>query len=87
MPAAAREQPVSLLLTFTEVCALLGRSASSLRRDLDTGRLPAPSGGMRKRGRGRGPALYWERRELMAWVAAGRPDRRAWEKIRARHVK
>jgi len=76
-----------LLLTMSQLAGLLNRSASSLRRDLAEGRLPAPAGGMRKPTRQRGRALYWSRVELQAWISAGQPDRKTWERIRSRHVK
>lgn len=32
-----------------------------------------------------GRAVRWVRAELLAWLAAGAPDRHAWEMIRGRH--
>jgi predicted DNA-binding transcriptional regulator AlpA len=60
----------SLLLSVRDLARLLGRSVPSLDRDDAAGRLPAPVriGGSKK----------WRRAEIVAWVAAGCPDRASW---------
>jgi predicted DNA-binding transcriptional regulator AlpA len=59
-----------LLLSVRDLARLLGRSVPSLDRDDAAGRLPAPVrlGGSKK----------WRTDEIVAWVAAGCPDRKAW---------
>jgi predicted DNA-binding transcriptional regulator AlpA len=77
-PADRQANPAagpSLLVDIRELSALLSRSAGSLERDQAAGRLPAPIyvGGSRR----------WRREEIEAWVAAGCPDRKTWDAIRA----
>jgi predicted DNA-binding transcriptional regulator AlpA len=63
-----------LLIDIRQLATLLRRSVASLERDQEAGRLPAPVyiGGSRR----------WRRAEVEAWVAAGCPDRTAWDENR-----
>ncbi len=62
--------PHPLLMSVRHLARLLARSVPSLRRDDTAGRLPAAVriGGSKK----------WRRDEILAWVAAGCPDRTTW---------
>lgn len=52
----------------------LKRSRASFDRDLALGRVPEP---LRL-----GRLLRWRKSELLAWAAAGMPDRETWEKLK-----
>jgi predicted DNA-binding transcriptional regulator AlpA len=60
-----------LLTDIKRLARMLGRSDRALWRDHSAGRLPRPValGGMTK----------WRVAEIREWVAAGCPDRAAWE--------
>jgi excisionase family DNA binding protein len=77
MPAAAvtPARGPGLLISITELAALLGRSVDSLRQMAKKGRLPAPAEG----GGGHGRRQYWVRAEVRRWVESGMPDRATWE--------
>jgi predicted DNA-binding transcriptional regulator AlpA len=63
------------LLDTRRVAELLRFSVSALRREIRAGNIPAP---------GRiGRNLRWRRKELVAWIEAGYPDRATWEALRA----
>jgi predicted DNA-binding transcriptional regulator AlpA len=63
-----------LLTGIKGLARMLGRSERALWRDHSAGRLPRPIalGGMTK----------WRVTEIREWVAAGCPDRAAWEALR-----
>jgi predicted DNA-binding transcriptional regulator AlpA len=64
------------LLRRDGVAELLGMSYSTVGRMSRRGLIPAP---VRLGGTGN---PLWRRAELRAWVAAGCPDRRTWERTR-----
>lgn len=65
-----------LLLTAAEVGSLLGGvNERSVRRAQHAGKLPRP---VRVTAR----SIRWRHDELVAWIAAGCPDRRTWEALR-----
>jgi len=63
-----------LLLTASEVGALLGLGRSTVWQHHSAGRLPLPV----RIGR----AVRWSRRELEDWIAAGAPARDRWEAMK-----
>jgi len=67
---SALPEIVPQLLNVAQAAALCGQSESGWRNLNAEGRVPAP---IRLRG------LRWPRAELEAWIAAGCPDRLAWE--------
>jgi predicted DNA-binding transcriptional regulator AlpA len=64
-----------LLVRRREAVRLCGLSPAGWDRLVSAGRTPAP---IRL-----GSAVLWSTDELRAWVAAGCPDRRTWEALRA----
>lgn len=67
--------PVSeLLLSAADLARELRVSTKTIRRLDAMGKLPLPV----KLGR----LLRWRRDELIAWLAAGGPDRDEWERFR-----
>ncbi len=67
---------MSVLLTYKELAARVRLSVPMLRKMLADGRFgPAPV----RFGR----AVRFNPDEVSAWLAAGAPDRRSWEKQRA----
>ncbi|HEV3256445.1 MAG TPA: helix-turn-helix domain-containing protein [Gemmataceae bacterium] len=69
VPSAPR-----LLLTAREAAALCGVSLASWRRHAGAGKVPAPGQ--------LGGHVLWRYAELVEFIAAGCPDRRAWEALR-----
>jgi predicted DNA-binding transcriptional regulator AlpA len=65
------EEP--LLLNAERLAAFLDRSVRSIWRDHAAGRLPRP---VRI-----GGAVRWRKKEILAWISAGCPDRQAWEQM------
>jgi predicted DNA-binding transcriptional regulator AlpA len=63
------------LLTAAEVGELLRIDERSVRRAQHAGQLPRP---VRVTAR----SIRWRRDELVAWIAAGSPDRQTWEAMR-----
>lgn len=72
-PTAAPDPPA--LLTAQDVARTLQISVRTLRTLDALGKLPLP---VRV-----GRAVRWPRKELDAWIAAGCPDREAWQVRRA----
>jgi hypothetical protein len=58
----------ALLLGFDDLAVLLNRSVKSLRKDVRSGRMPAPV--YRPAGRGK---MFWSRSAIQAWLADGCP--------------
>lgn len=71
-PAAATAEP--LLIDRAELSRLLGRAVASIDRDEAAGRVP--------RAVRLGASKKWSRAEIVAWVAAGCPDREAWDAMK-----
>jgi predicted DNA-binding transcriptional regulator AlpA len=66
----------SPLLTAAEVGILLGGiNERTVRRAQHAGKLPRPVQVTAR-------CIRWRRDELVAWIAAGCPDRRRWEAMR-----
>jgi predicted DNA-binding transcriptional regulator AlpA len=64
------EVPRALVLTIADLSELLRTSERTLHRLNSGGRIPQPFR--------LGGQLRWRQEEIVAWVAAGMPDRRAW---------
>ncbi len=64
----AAELPI--LLFAKELALLLRVKRAHIFRLNGEGKLPAPQGGQEK--------WQWRRDEVLAWIDAGRPDRRRW---------
>jgi predicted DNA-binding transcriptional regulator AlpA len=69
-PPDSREEPTRLLLTAQRSADQCGTSVRTWRTWCASGRVPAPI----RIGR----SLFWRRKELEAWVAAGCPGRTEW---------
>jgi predicted DNA-binding transcriptional regulator AlpA len=65
-----------LLLSARELARELSISPATLWRWHSAGRLPAPA--LRQ-----GQVVHWSRQTVVEWIAAGCPDRRTWETIKA----
>lgn len=63
------------LFVLAELARYLNRSNTSIYRDLELGRIPAP---VKIGGR-----QMWRRAEIDAWLEAGAPSRNEWETRRA----
>ena len=70
----AVKTPEKLLLSVTEVAAMLSIGRTSLYALHSSGRLPLPV----RLGR----RTLWNRRELESWTAAGCPARQQWENLK-----
>ena len=75
---AVRENPLlgeiassSLILTAAEAAALFRKAIRTWRTWDSSGKIPRPI----RIGR----SVFWRQEEIDAWVAAGCPDREAWE--------
>ncbi len=72
MPATPVIAP--LVLKVECLAEALGTSVRTIHRLNGSGKLPRPSR--------LGGQLRWDRAEIEAWIAAGMPGRRAWERSR-----
>ena len=68
------EASVDRSIDIRELSKITGRSLASLRRADATQRLPA---GFRL-----GKSRRWMLSDVLAWLSAGAPERRVWEKTR-----
>lgn len=75
IPAADPAALPPLLVRRRAAARLCGLSPASWDRLASAGRTPAP---IRL-----GSAVLWSVEELRDWIAAGCPDRRTWEALRA----
>ena len=66
----------ALVYGVADLAQSLGTSVRTIHRLNSSGRLPRPSR--------LGGQLRWSLEEISAWVAAGMPDRKKWEQIRAK---
>jgi predicted DNA-binding transcriptional regulator AlpA len=65
-----------LVITCDGLADALATSVRSIHRHNALGKLPKPSR--------LGGQLRWERAEIEAWIEAGMPDRRTWERVRSK---
>jgi len=70
-----RRRPPPLVVDAKRLATLLTCGVRTVRTLDAAGKLPTP---LRLGGR-----VVWRRAEIKAWVAAGCPDRAAWEAIKA----
>lgn len=77
-PPAGPAGPLPILVDARQVAALLGIGLRTLRAMDAAGRLPAPV-------RPSPGCVRWRLAELHDWAAAGCPDRKTWEALRARN--
>ncbi|MCH7989142.1 MAG: MerR family DNA-binding transcriptional regulator, partial [Planctomycetes bacterium] len=61
-----------LILTAGDLAAFLGVSIRTLRRWNQLGEIPDATN------------RTWDRDEIQSWVAAGRPERDVWERIKSK---
>lgn len=67
------ETSAPALLSVGGLAALLDISQRTVYRLDSSGRIPKPLK--------LGASLRWRRKEVVAWIAAGMPDRHTWEEI------
>jgi predicted DNA-binding transcriptional regulator AlpA len=67
--------PAALVLTAHALAETLNTSVRSIHRLNSGGKVPRPSR--------LGGQLRWSRAEIEAWITAGMPDRRSWERTRS----
>ncbi len=61
-----------LIMTADDLATFLGVSVRTLRRWHQLGEIPASQN------------RIWYRDEIQSWVAAGRPEREVWERIKSK---
>jgi predicted DNA-binding transcriptional regulator AlpA len=66
--------PAALVYTALGLAEVLDTSIRSIHRLNSSGKIPRPTR--------LGGQLRWNRDEIAAWIAAGMPDRQAWERRR-----
>jgi predicted DNA-binding transcriptional regulator AlpA len=74
-PPLTDPNPPPALLPARHVAALCGLSLATWHRRVADGSVP--------RSVRIGRAVRWRREELLAWIAAGCPERRTWEALQA----
>ena len=65
--------PLALVLTVSDLAEQLRTSDRTIHRLNSCGKIPKPHR--------LGGQLRWNRSEILAWLQAGMPDRRAWSNM------
>jgi len=66
----------SLLLSAAQLAKELSISTRTISRLASSGKLPKPIA--------IGRSVRWRRDDIVSWLAAGAPDRKKWEAVRAK---
>ena len=79
-PEAVQEQQAvpPIAVDAAQLAQLLSVSVRHIRRMDSAGKLPKPLKV--------GKCVRWARPEIEDWIAAGAPDRRTWEQMKAQHA-